>query len=437
MKDENHATNGPRILLLATCDTKLEEITFIHHRLTSISSNIHPILMDIGRSPVADSIISIPQPKILSAHTSKADADLTSLPRDEYSTLMANAATLFTRQLQTESPLHGVLGIGGSTGSSIIASIMRDAIPIGLPKLLVSTMASGDVGPLVGGVDLTLMYSVTDIAGLTFLSERILGNAAAAMAGMAGAYLEAEGGQHVKDTKERKKRVAVTMFGVTTPGVDAIRSILSQPPHSAEVVVFHATGSGGRAMETLIQQGEFDAIIDLTTTEIADEVGGGILSAGPDRLLAGAQAGIPMIVSVGACDMVNFGPKETMKAGHLDAVDKGERKLYVHNPMVTLLRTTKEENRRIAEFIVGKLRRAQRKDLIRVVIPTGAVSMISGTGGPFEDREADEELFRGLENGLEGAGVDVVRFDGLGVNDNEFAKRVVEALVEVQGAPTK
>lgn len=434
MSKPQNKPRGPRILLLATCDTKLEEISFIHKRLITLDPINNAILMDVGRETISNSLIGISQSEVLKAHSSAAKTDLTSLQRDEYSTTMIEAATSHVRRLQKESPVDGIIGIGGSTGSSIIASIMRDAIPIGTPKLLVSTMASGDVGSLVGGVDLTIMYSVTDIAGLNFLSERVLGNAAAAISGMAGSYYRAQrslGASDAPKAAHRKRRIAITMFGVTTPGVDAIRSILAQEPHNAEVVVFHATGSGGKAMETLIRQGEFDAIIDLTTTEIADEIGGGILSAGPERLSAGVEAAIPMIVSVGACDMINFGPTNTMRAEYLDAVHRGERKLYVHNPMVTLLRTTVDENRRIAEFIVDKLKKAPRKELIRVVIPTGAISMISGEGGPFEDREADEELFICLEQGLQESGIEVVRFDGLGINDQEFAKKVVETLAGV------
>lgn len=422
---------GPRILLLATCDTKMEEIAFIHDRLTSIDARNRPILMDIGRTPASNPLISISHRDIFSRD---APSDLSSLPRDEYSSLMIEAATAYVRQhlLPTSSSsssqqqqIHAVLGIGGSTGSSIIAAVMRAAAPVGLPKLLVSTMASGDVGPLVGGADMTLMYSVTDIAGLNFLSERVLGNAAAAAAGMATSYFR-EAGPREQQGKRKKKRIAVTMFGVTTPGVDAIRSLLSA--RGAEVVVFHATGSGGRAMEALVRQGEFDGVVDLTTTEIADEVGGGVLSAGPDRLAAGAAAGIPMVVSVGACDMINFGPRGTVAAELLAAADRGERKLYVHNPMVTLLRTTREENARIAEFMVDKLSQARRKDLVKVILPTEGISMISGKGGPFEDREADEALFRGIEDGLKGSGIDVIKSEGLGINDQEFAQHVVKVL---------
>ncbi|KAH6646353.1 UPF0261 domain protein [Truncatella angustata] len=437
---------GPRILLLATCDTKLEEITYVHDRLTQLNPKSNLILMDVGRSEQktpSQGLIKVNQTMLFAHDHPPRAKNLPQMSRDEYSTAMISAGTRYVRRLHAGGPLHGVLGVGGSTGSSIVAALMRGGVPIGVPKLLVSTMASGDVGPLVGGADLTLMYSVTDIAGLNFLSERILGNAAAAISGMAGARFDVEGrarNHHDGDrnnTKEsgekhRKNRIAITMFGVTTPGVDAIRSILTQSPHNAEVIVFHATGAGGKAMEALIREGSFDAIVDLTTTEVADEIGGGVLSAGPERLLAGAEAGVPMVVSVGACDMVNFGPKETMRAEHLDAAERGERKLYVHNPMVTLLRTTKDENRRIAEFMVEKLRRAQRKDLVKVIIPMGAVSMISGKGGPFEDREADEELFSGIEKGLRGSGIEVLRVDELEINDEQFAQKVVDVLVELQ-----
>lgn len=184
-------------------------------------------------------------------------------------------------------------------------------------------------------------------------------------------------------------------------------------------------------METLIRQKSFDAIIDLTTTEIADEIGGGVLSAGQDRLLAGVEAGIPMIVSVGACDMINFGPKESIVAELREACERGERKLYVHNPTVTLVRTTKDENQRIAEFMVDKLSRSKRRSLVKVLLPTEAVSMISGAGGPFEDREADEVLFASLETGLKQCDIEVKRYNH-GINDRKFAEIVVSTLAKLQ-----
>ncbi|KAH8675565.1 hypothetical protein BX600DRAFT_535025 [Xylariales sp. PMI_506] len=467
------------ILLLATCDTKMEEIGFVHSRISSLHPQYRLTLADIGRNPTQNALITASQAKVFAAASSSSSdrregeekasrappLDLGTASRGEYSEAMSAAATAYARSLHHKLPLHGVLGIGGSTGSSIAAAAMRDAFPVGLPKLLVSTMASGDVGHLVGGADLTLTYSVVDIAGLNFISERVLGNAAAAVAGMAGAYAASLGAskgreqqqQESEKGRSRKKRVAITMFGVTTPGVDKIRAILTAPPHNAEVVVFHATGSGGRAMEALIRDGDsssssdggggddnatptpaFDAVIDLTTTEIADEIGGGILSAGPDRLRAACAAGIPLVVSVGACDMINFGPRATVPARILEQAsrseeDEGQRKLYVHNPAVTLLRTTRDENRRIARFMVDRLLGvpAAARPLVAVALPTRALSMISGVGGPFEDREADEELFRGLEEGLKGSGIEVARHD-VGINDQEFAEQVVETLSRLQ-----
>jgi uncharacterized protein (UPF0261 family) len=431
---------SPHIVLLGTCDTKMEDVAFVHAQLSSLCPEGRLVLVDVGRSSTQNNLVTVTQAEILKSAggSDSAKTDLSSCSRDEYLGKAIEATTSYVRNLHQKDPLHGVIGLGGSTGSSIIAPIMRNAIPIGLPKLLVSTVASGDVSHLVGGVDMTLMYSVVDIAGLNFLSKRVLGNAAAAICGMATLYArETASLESTSEGKTRKRRIAITMFGVTTPGVDQIRKILTEPPHNAEVVVFHATGSGGRAMETLIRQKSFDAIIDLTTTEIADEINGdGNMSAGPDRLSAGAEAGIPMIVSVGACDMINFGPKDTIKTELLEAAERGERNLYVHNELVTIMRTTKEENRRIAEFMVNKLKQCKRKDLVRVLLPTKAVSMISGKGGPFEDSEADNELFLGLENGLDGQGIEVCRYS-LEVNDREFAEAVVDKLLEVQESATE
>ncbi|KAK7924383.1 UPF0261 domain protein [Apiospora marii] len=431
------AFSDTRIVLLATLDTKLEEAAYVVDQLLR-SPEVHVTILDIGRNPLstddAEPLTSRDRVELLPCELKTPATDL---PRGDYSSQMSKSATHSIAELMMSlgAPIYGILGIGGSTGSTIIAAAMRDAVPIGLPKLLVSTMASGDVGHLVGGVDITLMYSVVDIAGLNFLSERVLGNAAAAIAGMAHTYRQSTRRSSVTSKSEtasvgstkRPERVAITMFGVTTPGVDRIRHILSQPPHSAEVVVFHATGSGGRAMESLIRQGEFDAVIDLTTTEIADEIGGGILSAGPDRLSAGAHAQIPYIVSVGACDMINFGPMSSLKPELIEADRKGERKLYQHNPAVTLLRTNQDENRRIGEFIGEKLAEYERKDMVKVMLPKKAISMISGEGGPFEDRHADQALFEALMGKLKGTGIEIETQDW-DINGSEFANGVVDAL---------
>lgn len=303
---------------------------------------------------------------------------------------------------------------------------MRNALPVGFPKLMVSTMASGDVKPYVEETDVTMMYSVVDIAGRNWILEGILRNAACAIFGMAGGYYESllksqshrEGGN---GGSRGKKRVGITMFGVTTPGVDRIRAHL-EDVYGFEVYVFHATGAGGKAMERLIREGQLDAVVDLTTSEVVDEVMGGVLSAGPERLVAAARAGIPQVVSVGACDMVNFGPRNTIPERY-----EG-RLIYEHNPTVTLVRPNAEETVAVAKFIAEKLRScAVKPELIRLVLPTGGISMIDTPGQPFYDPEVDEVLFLTLEKELDGTGISILR-DPRAINDPEFAVSVADML---------
>jgi uncharacterized protein (UPF0261 family) len=261
--------------------------------------------------------------------------------------------------------------------------------------------------------------------------RRILSNAAGAIVGMTTTYAESlkaddqrinTGGSGVG------KRIGITMFGVTTPCVDTIRRILSSPRHNTtkhEIYVFHATGAGGLAMERLVSEGQLDAVIDLTTTEVCDHLSGGVLSAGPNRLEAGAKKGIPMVVSVGACDMVNFGPKDTVPAKYKD------RNLFEHNPAVTLMRTNESECREIGKFIAGKLKTyADKPEMIKVLLPTGGVSMIDKPGQPFHDEEAGEALFSALESGLQDSSIHVTRLPN-NVNDDAFAEAVVETLMEL------
>jgi uncharacterized protein (UPF0261 family) len=271
--------------------------------------------------------------------------------------------------------------------------------------------------------------SVVDIAGMNSVLGRILSNAAGAIAGMTTAYAKS-----LRSTKQGTpktgtgtgKRIGITMFGVTTPCVDTIRRILTSPPHDTakhEIYVFHATGAGGLAMERLVREGQLDTVIDLTTTEVCDHLSGGVLSAGPTRLEAGAEKGIPMVVSVGACDMVNFGPKDTVPAKYKD------RKLFEHNPAVTLMRTNEEECREIGKFIAEKLKTyANKPEMIRVLLPTGGVSMIDKPGQPFHGADADEALFSVLEGGLSHTKIKVTRLAN-NVNDDAFAEAVVEALM--------
>ncbi|GKZ35436.1 hypothetical protein AbraIFM66950_006066 [Aspergillus brasiliensis] len=435
----------PTILLLGTCDTKWSELLYLHSQLTS-NPSISVLLMDVGRAATSSPLINIPHPSLNSTTTNNnSKIDYTQLPRNDYIQSITEHSTPTVADLFQNGKIHTILSIGGSCGTTIATAIMRDALPIGFPKLMVSTMASGDVGPYIQETDITMMYSVVDIAGTNSILNRILRNAAAAGTGMAISYhdyllSQSTNEKHTpngvcKDRKERsqkKIKIGITMFGVTTPAVTQIRNYLESSSSSSssshhlpcEIYVFHATGSGGKAMERLIREGQLDAIVDLTTSEIADELVGGVLSAGPGRLDAAAERGTPQVVSVGACDMVNFGTRDTVPERF-----RG-RRIYEHNPTVTIVRTDEEENRRIGEFIVRKLRRAKCPEGVVVMLPTGGISMMDVPGNEFYDEVADEVLFGTVERGLKGTGVRVVRHEG-DVNCKEFAESVGETLLQL------
>jgi uncharacterized protein (UPF0261 family) len=284
------------------------------------------------------------------------------------------------------------------------------ALPVGVPKLMVSTLASGDTRPYVGAVDVTMMYSVVDISGVNRISARIMANAAGAIAGMVNATVP---------PLESKPLVGATMFGVTTPCVTEARKRLEE--HGYEVLVFHATGTGGQSMEALVRAGYLAGVLDVTTTELADELVGGVLSAGPDRLTAAGAAGLPQVVSLGALDMVNFGPRETVPP-HFD-----DRNLYVHNATVTLMRTTPDECRALGREIGHKLSAATGPAVL--FVPLRGVSMIAVDGQPFHDPAADAALRDGLRETLE-PHVEVHECDDE-INDPVFAQSMADRLHEL------
>jgi uncharacterized protein (UPF0261 family) len=321
---------------------------------------------------------------------------------------MAGAAAALTRRLYDEGLIHGVMSAGGS-GNTAIATAAMQALPVGVPKLMVSTMAAGDTSDYVGGVDVVMMASVTDVAGINSISARILANAAAAMAGMVLAP--------IPELEDGRPLVGATMFGVTTPCVTRAREELERRGY--EVLVFHATGTGGKAMEALVSGGQLSGVLDVTTTELCDDLVGGVLSAGPKRLEAAGRAGVPQVVSVGALDMVNFGARETVPPKF------EERNLYVHNPSVTLMRTTPEECAELGRRIADKL--AAATGPVSLFVPLQGVSMIDVEGQPFHDPEADAALFDALRRGLEGSPVELVELDH-NVNDAGFADAMVDRL---------
>jgi uncharacterized protein (UPF0261 family) len=394
------------VVLLGTLDTKGTEYAFLRDRLRERGVDV--LVVDAGvYEPVGL------EPDISRDEVARAGgADLEELTaagdRGAAVTAMAAGAEQVVRRLHGEGKLAGILGLGGSGGSSIATRAMR-ALPVGVPKLMVSTVASGDTRPYVGAVDVTMMYSVVDISGVNRVSARIMANAAGAMAGMVEAT--------VPDVDE-KPLVGATMFGVTTPSVTRARERLEELGY--EVLVFHATGAGGQSLEALVRDGFLAGVLDTTTTELADELVGGVLSAGPDRLEAAGAAGVPQVVSLGALDMVNFGPRESVPP-------KFEgRNLYVHNPTVTLMRTTPEECAELGRTIGRKLSGAQGPTAL--FVPLKGVSMIAVEGQVFYDADADAALFAGLRQTLDGS-VEVHEVD-TDINDPEFAVAMADRLHE-------
>jgi uncharacterized protein (UPF0261 family) len=390
------------VLLIGTLDTKGDEFAFLRSRL--LAAGVEVILADVGTGAPAHGV----EPDIA---REEIVADVASLvDRGAAVTAMAEGAAALAARLFAEGRVDGVLGAGGS-GNTVIATAAMRALPVGVPKLMVSTMAAGDTRDFVGGTDLTLMASVTDVAGLNSISAQILANAAAAMAGMVRAPRVEHG--------EQRPLIGATMFGVTTPCVTHARELLEARGY--EVLVFHATGTGGRAMEALVSSGLLSGVLDATTTELCDDLVGGILSAGPERLEAAGRAGIPQVVSLGALDMVNFGARDTVPPQF------AERNLYVHNPSVTLMRTTREECAELGRRIAAKLSAATGPTVL--FVPLRGVSAIDAEGQPFHDPEADAALFDALREGVDER-VQVIELD-CNVNDEAFAEAMANKLDEL------
>jgi uncharacterized protein (UPF0261 family) len=395
------------IALIGTFDTKGEEFAFLRDRIES--AGLRTMMIDVGVLGSSLFAADISQAEVAAA----ANEDLAALQKERDRgrsvTAMALGATVIVKRLQARGAIHGVAALGGSAGTTIATAAMR-ALPYGFPKLMVSTLASGDTKPYVGTKDICMMPSVLDISGLNQVSRRILNNAAGAICGM----VIAEPAHSVDD----KPLIAATMFGVTTPCVTVARRVLEERGY--EVLVFHATGTGGQAMEQLIEDGAMQAVLDLTTTELADELVGGVMSAGPDRLKAAGRKGIPQLVCPGAIDMVNFGPVETVP------VQFRSRQLYVHNPSVTLMRTTPEECAEIGRITATRLNRGSGP--VTVLIPLQGVSAIDKAGGPFYLPEALNAYCRAVKATLSSA-INLVELDAH-INDEGFARTAVELLLE-------
>lgn len=393
------------IAVLGTLDTKGHEHLFVAEQLRKLGHNT--LLIDVGCTG---------QPQVEPDITcwevaSLAGVDLKALiakgDRGESVAAMALAAPQMLAKLHQESRIAGVISLGGGGGTAIATAAMR-ALPIGVPKLMVSTLASGNTAHYVGTSDIVMMPSIVDVAGLNRISRLVLTRAAGAVAGMVSVEVSVD---------QARPLIVASMFGNTTQCVNEAKSILEASGY--EVLVFHATGTGGRAMEALIESGMVAGVLDITTTEWADELVGGVLSAGPQRLDAAGKRGVPAIVVPGCLDMANFGERQSVPEKY------AHRNLYIHNPQVTLMRTSVEECRRLGEILAQKLNRYQGP--VTVLLPTRGISIISTEGQPFHDPVADAALFDTLTQHLN-ATIQVKRLD-CAINDPAFATACAESLL--------
>jgi uncharacterized protein (UPF0261 family) len=397
------------VFLLATLDTKGAEAGLVRDRLVELAVPVRVVDCGCIGQPEFFRDGDVRRETVFEAAGSSLEAMVSRNDRGEAVSRAAEGATRIVAAAHEAGELSGVLALGGSAGTTIGTAAMR-GLPIGVPKLMVSTLASGQVRPYVGDKDILMLNSVVDLAGINRLSRRILHNAAAAMAGMVLHRAAA--------SAQDRPLIAASMFGVTTPCVQRARQKLEAAGY--EVLVFHATGNGGQAMETLIADGLVAGVLDITTTELADELVGGVLSAGPDRLTAAARRGIPQVVSVGATDMVNFGPRDTVPDKFKD------RLFYIHNPTVTLMRTTPEECAAIGKEIAEKV--SASKGPATIYLPLKGVSAIDADGQPFDAPEAREALLDAIRQ--HHGGVELVEFPNH-INDPEFAEATARRLIEM------
>lgn len=398
---------GKVVAILGTLDTKGAEFKYLKEKVEEFGCKTIVIDAGILEPPYFEP--DIKRDEVAKAAGVELNKLLEKKDRGESVTAMANGASIIVKKLYEEGKIDGIVSLGGSAGTSIATAAMRQ-LPAGFPKVMVSTLASGDTRPYVGTKDITMMYSIVDISGLNRLSKQIIANAAGAICGMVNAKVNAE---------NEKPIIGATMFGVTTPCVTKVREILEK--NGYEVLVFHATGTGGQAMESLIEDGIITAVADITTTEWVDELCGGVLSAGPHRLEAAAKKGIPQVICPGALDMCNFGPIDTVPAHYKN------RNLYKHNPTVTLMRTTPEESKKLGEIIGKKV--SEAKGPTAVIIPKKGVSAIDAEGKPFYDPEADKALFEALKENVKPP-VEFIELD-LHINDPEYAEFVANKLLEL------
>ncbi|MDX8533217.1 ABC transporter permease [Mesorhizobium sp. VK25A] len=397
---------GKTVLVAGTFDTKGKELRFVADRLKSLGLPVRTVDLSTSGKP---SSADVPAMQVAGMHPRGSSAVFT----DDRGGSVSAMAEAFARWIEREPRIGGVISAGGSGGTTLATSGMR-VLPVGIPKLMVSTVAAGDVAKYVGGADIMMFHSVADVQGLNSITEQVLANAAHAMAGMVAQLPNAE----AWDARRKLARPAlgITMFGVTTPAVQAVTKRLEA---DYDCLVFHATGIGGRAMENLGDSRLLSAFLDLTTTEVADMIVGGVFPATEDRFGAAIRTRLPYVGSAGALDMVNFGPRETVPEKFRS------RKFVIHNPNVTLMRTTRDENRAFGEWIGTRLNAMDGP--VRFLLPEGGVSMLDAPGQPFHDPEADNALFEAIEKTVRRAPQRHVERVRANINDTPFIDAVISA----------
>ncbi len=401
---------GRTALVVGTFDTKGDELRYVRDRLRAYGVPTRTIDLSTSGKPSRADVT----PGQVAAMHPNGSAAVFSGDRGASVAAMAEA---FARWIDRERGIGGVISAGGSGGTSLATAGMR-RLPLGIPKVMVSTVASGQVGPYVGAADIMMMYSVADVQGVNLITEQVLGNAAHALAGMIAASPSPE----ARDARRRLARAAVgiTMFGVTTP---AVQGVVRRLEADFDCLVFHATGTGGRSMESLANSGLLTGLVDLTTTEVADMLVGGVFAADDDRFGAAIRTRLPWVGSVGAMDMVNFGPRDTVPEKF------STRRFVIHNPNVTLMRTTRDENRAIGEWMGARINQMQGP--VRLLLPEGGVSALDSPGKPFHDPEADAALFEALEQTIRQTPQRRIERVKANINDDAFIAATTAAFLSV------
>ena len=398
------------IAVLGTLDSKGEEHNFVAKLIREKGHT--PLLIDVGTGTEPTIRPDISRHEVAEAGGIDLEALMARKDRGECVVAMSEAAPNLMAKLAAEGRIDGVISLGGGGGTALGTGVMR-GLPVGFPKVMVSTLASGNTAHYVGSKDICMIPSIVDVAGLNRISKTIFTRAAGAICGMVESEVE-------EDTTERPL-IAASMFGNTTECVDASRKILEEAGY--EVLVFHATGTGGKTMETLIADGLIKGVLDITTTEWADELCGGTLTAGSSRLDAAGKAGVPAIVTPGCLDMVNFGARETVP-------EKYEgRNFYIHNPQVTLMRTTPEECVQLGKILAEKINGYTGP--VSVLLPTKSISIISAQGQSFYDPKADQDLFDAIKSNLSKT-IELIEVEAE-INAPEFSKACAETLLKNLG----